>query len=172
MVNLLLTFVVGALVVLVRRWFALSYWPFGVGLLAGMILPELDDFVYIYFLRPYDLTSQRARMMFSHRQWRGALGVLARTSVERERLIFHTALFQIIFLVFGFLVITSTGSLFGRGLVISFLLHLLYSEARELKRTGSLQRWFKDLPLALTYEQFLVYWFLNLAALILLAFLF
>lgn len=55
---------------LVRHYFAstvlqtiLSFWPFWLGALIGTILPDIDHIIYVYFLRPYEVTSQRINYM-------------------------------------------------------------------------------------------------------------
>lgn len=47
---------------------------------------------------------------------------------QEEKSPFHNALFQVVFFVFCFWVLTSTGSLFGKGLVMAMALHLLKDE--------------------------------------------
>ena len=46
------------------------------------------------------------------------------TKKERRDLIFHTVEFQVIFTILTFWVVTSSGSLFARGLVLGYFLSL------------------------------------------------
>lgn len=137
---------------LFKGWMSFAYWPFWAGGIVGNFLPELDHFIYIYFLRPHELTSQRVNYMLNKREVLKSLNLLARTRSERTKLIFHTAGFQLIFLVLTFLVITSSGSLFGRGLVLAFSLHLLIDQVVDLMEIGSLDIWFQELPITLNDE--------------------
>ncbi|MEK7111690.1 MAG: hypothetical protein AAB875_00005, partial [Patescibacteria group bacterium] len=107
-----------------RGYLSLSYWPLWVGALFATLLPDLDHVLYVFFLRPQELTSQRVGYMMGKRDFWGSLELLAETRSERSKLIFHTATFQLIFIVLTFFVLTSSGSLFGRGLVLAFFLHL------------------------------------------------
>lgn len=153
---------------LFKGWFELSYLPFWFGGLLGTLLPDLDHIIYIYFLRPHELTSQRAGDLLSKQEVRKALRLLAITRSQRTKLIFHTTYFQIFFLVFTFLVITSTGSLLGRGLVLAFSLHLLVDQVVDLMETGRLQTWFQELPADFDTTQ--MRWYLIVVLIVLLAF--
>lgn len=131
---------------LARHWLALSYWPFWAGGLIGTLLPDLDHIVYAFFLRPQELNSQRVNYMLGHRQIWETIKFLAETRSERTRLIFHSAVFELVFAVLTFLVVTSSGTHFGRGIVLGFFLHLLIDQAVDITETGGLTNWFKTFP--------------------------
>lgn len=126
----LLVFFVAA--VLVKRIFNLGAIELFLGGLVGLYLPDLDHLIYVYILRPTDLTSQRVRAALAESKFSYALSIICDTHNERGKLIFHTALFQLVFFVLSFLVITSSGSLFGRGLVLAVLVHLLVDQWIEM----------------------------------------
>ncbi|KKU17509.1 MAG: hypothetical protein UX25_C0008G0010 [Candidatus Woesebacteria bacterium GW2011_GWC2_45_9] len=84
--------------------------------------------------------------MLTKRDFWGSLNLLAETRSERTRLIFHTATFQLIFLVLTFFVLTSSGSLMGRGLVLAFFLHLIIDQIVDINETGGLANWFRNFP--------------------------
>lgn len=159
------------LISIVKGWFSLLYWPFWVGGIIGNILVDVDHFIYIYFLRPQELTSRRVGYMFGKRNVRGSLNLLAETRQERKDLIFHTVFFQLIFLVLTFLVVTSTGSILGRGIVLAFSLHLLVDQAIDLMEIGNLNTWLKFLPIRLDEDKHAVYWVGVLLLLLLFGFL-
>jgi hypothetical protein len=123
------------------------------GGILGTLLPDIDHLIYIYFLRPHELTSQRVASMLGKRELMKTLQLLAVTRAERTKLIFHTAYFQLLFLVFAYLVITSSGSILGRGLVLAFSLHLLIDQAVDWMETGGLANWFRQIPVQLEREQ-------------------
>jgi hypothetical protein len=127
----------------------LSNWPFWVGGIVGTLLPDIDHFIYILLLKPQELTSIRAEHMLEKRDVLGTLRFLAETRYERTKIIFHTATFQVIFIVLAFWVLTSSGSIFGRGVVLAFLLHMLVDQAVDLSVTGGLSTWFKNSPIPL-----------------------
>jgi len=133
-------------ITLFKRWFTLEYWPFWAGGLIGTLLPDLDHVIYALYLRPNDLNSQRVNYMIKRREIWETIKFLAETRYERTKLIFHTATFQIIFLVLTFWVISSSGSPFGRGLVLAFALHLSVDQIVDINETGGLANWFRDFP--------------------------
>ena len=156
---------------IVKGWLTFSFWPLWLGGLVGSLLPDADHLIYIYLLRPHELTSQRVNQMLGKRRFSDSLRLLAETRSERTKLIFHTATFQLIFLVLTFLVVTSSASIFGRGLVLAFYLHLLIDQAVDLVETGSLDNWFRELPVTLNSSQIKGYWLIMLFVVIIFGFL-
>jgi len=146
------------LITLVNRFFNLSYWSFWLGGIIGTILPDIDHLIYIYFLQPQDLTSQRANYMLQKREWKKTLGLLYITRSERMGLIFHTVTFQLIFLVLTFWVVSSSASLFGKGLVLAFSLHLLIDQIVDLMELESFANWQKNLPFEIEIDKAKIYW--------------
>ncbi len=55
---------------------------------------------------------------------------------------FKNVLVQAVLVPFGLFVITSSGSLFGVGLILSLFLSMIYRERLEFKETGNLNSWF------------------------------
>ena len=141
-----------------RGYFSFSSWQFWLGGLIGTILPDIDHLLYVFFLRPQELTYQRVGYLVGKKDIWGGLELLAETRSERTKLIFHTATFQLIFLVLTFFVLTSSGSLMGRGLVLAFFLHLTIDQAVDLAATGSLSNWFKNFPIELSLGKQKTYW--------------
>jgi hypothetical protein len=156
---------------LFKGWFSLAYWPLWLGAFVGTLLPDLDHILYVYLLRPQEYVSQRFNHMIGQRDLWGSLSLLAETRNERTKLIFHTALFQIIFLVFAFLVVTSSGSVFGRGIVLAFMLHLIVDEVVDLMETNGLINWFRQTPIVLNKNQANLYLAANSGILLLFGFL-
>lgn len=146
------------LISLARRWFEVDFIPFWLGGVLGAILPDIDHLIYVYFLRPHELTSQRAVRMVSQGRILDTFELLASTRSERTHLIFHTAMFQVTFYVFTFLILTSSGSLFGRGLALSFLLHLLVDQYLDFKYLGSISNWMRNLNVNLDRDGTVFYW--------------
>lgn len=183
-IHLTALFVVFVLIAIFKKWLSLDFWPFWVGGLIGTFLPDVDHLIYVYFLRPHELTSQRTARMFSNKDYWEMVKLLVETRKERNRLIFHSAFFQVIFVVLAFLIITSSGSVFGIGLVLAFYLHLLTDQfidlvviSKESPRVrmdnrlkkdflpeewgedpNPLENWFKGLKLNLSKEKAVFYW--------------
>lgn len=169
--HLSIWFIFFVLVTLVNRFFSLGYWPFWVGGLIGVFLPDLDHLIYVYFVMPHELTSQRVNDLVEKRQiWR-SVQLLYETRSERRGLIFHTIFFQIIFLVLTFWMISSSGSLFGRGLALSFALHLSVDQIMDIRVLGSLDNWHKYLPVYIDPSKAKTYWTITFALLCILGFL-
>lgn len=140
-----------------RGYFNLSFWPFWLGGIVGTLMPDLDHFLYVYLLRPQELTSQRVNYMLGKGEVFKTFDLLAETRYERTKLIFHTIFFQVIFFVLSFLVISSSGSIFGRGLVLAFLLHLSIDQIIDLRETGGFSNWMKDMPIVLDRTRTIYY---------------
>ena len=112
------------------------------GGLVGMFLLEIDHLFYLLLIRPYELTSLRLRRLLDQHRFKEALVLLVDTRQERIKLSFHHALFQVVLLVLALFVLTSTISLFGAGLVMGMILHLLKDELGDLfVREEHLRRW-------------------------------
>ena len=111
---------------IIKKYFDLSYWTFWIGGIVGTILPDTDRALYPYLGLPEPV-------------------------IQKKDLIFHTTFFQIIFLVLTFWMITSSGSFFGRGLVLAFSLHLLVDQAIYLIETKDKVRWLVMFLLLLTF---------------------
>jgi|GEM_PF-633288 len=133
--------------------------PMVIGGLIGMFLPDIDHVIYVLFLRPQELTSQRISQKITSKQLVDAVKLLYSTRDERITLIFHTAFFQALFVVFAFLIVTSSGSTLGKGIVLSFLLHLLVDEIHDLRVKNDISRWFTR-PMALITDPKHQQWFI------------
>jgi len=109
------------------------------GALIGTMILDLDQVLYALLIYP----EQKTRELWQQRRIRALLEYLAETYQERIKLPFHNAVFQVGFLVFSFWVLTSTGGLFGKGLVMAANLHLLKDEFHLLVkgREEQLRRW-------------------------------
>ncbi len=115
------------------RWqWELSLVLLWAGGLAGFFLVDLDHWLYLLVAQPQELTSLRVKKLLMEKKYKEAFVLVSFTTGERVKLSLHNALAQIILLVFGFFVLTSTQNLFGSGLVLGISLHLLQEEMRAL----------------------------------------
>lgn len=128
-----------------------------VGVLVGVFLPDIDHFIYTLFLKPSEITSQRVRSKIASKNFASAINLLFSTRDERKNLIFHNILFQALFVIFSFLMVSSTTSLFGRGVVISFLLSILVDQCLDLYLRVDFARWLRGLPISLTSYKLRLY---------------
>lgn len=144
-----------------QKWLSLDFWPIWIGGIMGTLLPDIDNLISSQFLGNQESFFQNktlsvkakiaesVRLMFSER-------------LESQNLIFHTAQFQLIFVIFTFLLITSSGSLLGIGLVLSFMLHLVIDQIVDLVESKNIDRWFKDFPIFLDAKNKLWYLLANI----------
>ena len=146
------------LISLVRHFLSLSYWPFWLGGAIGTFLPDIDHLIYVLFLSPQELTSQRIGFLWNRKEYKRMIELLYETRSERRGLVFHTIFFQIIFLVLTFWILSSSASLFGKGMVLSFALHLSVDQLVDLTEMKSLSNWTKDLPINLDLKKSKIYW--------------
>lgn len=156
------------LLAILRRYFALIYWPFWLGGLLGIVLPDVDHLIYVYFVKPTDLSSQRINYLVNKNEVVRGVQILYETRGERKNLIFHTIFFQAIFFVLTFWVLSSSASVFGKGLVLSFAMHLSVDQLIDLNDIGSLENWFNFLPFKFDLKQSKNYWMISTALTILL----
>lgn len=157
-VHLLATVVFFIIITILNRFFSLYYWPLWVGGIIGTFLPEIDHLIYVYYLQPNDINSQRFVYLKGQGNLIKAFEILATSRGERTKLIFHTVLFQLIFLVLTYLVVSTSGSLFAVGLVIAFSLHLLVDQFTDLMKLENLNIWFRSVNLEMNKEKSLFYW--------------
>ena len=157
-------------VAIIKHYLAFSYWQFWLGGLIGSFLPDIDHLVYIFFIKPQELTSQRVSFYLGNKEILKSVGVMYDTRSERAGLIFHTVYFQLIFWVLTFLMVTSS-SVFGKGIVLAFALHLIVDQIVDLTELNSFDNWLKDSPIKLDFQKAKIYWAVNTAVLLIFGFL-
>lgn len=129
------------LISIFRGYLSLTYWPFWLGGLIGTILPDVDHLIYVLFLNPHELTSQRVNFLFKKREVLRVVALLYETRNERKNLIFHTFLFQIIFFILTLFIVSSSASLLVRGMVLAFSLHLVVDQLADILEVKNLSNW-------------------------------
>lgn len=145
------------LITLANQLFSLNYWPFWLGGIIGTILPDIDHILYLY-LKPQELTTQRVESLVDKHEVKRVFTLMYETRSERKDLIFHTVFFQVIFLILTFWVLASSGSLFGKGLVLAFSLHLVIDQILDLSEVKSFDNWLKYSPFHLPLDKAKIYW--------------
>jgi len=159
------------LISIAKNTLSVAYWPFWVGGLFGLFLPDIDHLVYVFFLGPQELTSQRINFLLKKKEIGRTLSLLYETRDERRGLIFHTNIFQLIFLILTFLIVTSSTSVFATGLVLSFVLHLSIDQLMDLVDLKNLSNWGKILPFELDLRKSQIYWLVILLLICIMGFL-
>lgn len=110
---------------LFKGWLGFSYWTFWVGGILGSIIPELDQLLYIFFINPQELSSQRVIYLFKNKNFLGAVKLLFETKSERHNLVFHSNIFLAVSGILFVWILTSSGSVLGFGIVLGLSLDLL-----------------------------------------------
>jgi len=154
------------LVTLLRAWFSIDIISMWIGGVVGVMLPDIDSLIYFYYLKPQELTAQRVRSYLKKFELSKAFELLYTTKNERPELLFHSILFQWMFTIFAFYILSSTNNLFGRGLVVGFLLHLLIDQYLDLKAKGSINNWFHNFEFTFTTSQARYYIYFMFAVLL------
>ena len=132
-----------AFVTIFRNHLSLTYWPFWLGGAIGTILPDADHLIYVLFLNPQELTSQRVSFLIKRREISRVISLLYETRKERQNLVFHSFLFQVIFFVFAFFIVSSTSSILVRGIVLAMSLHLAVDQLADYLDMKNLNNWGK-----------------------------
>jgi hypothetical protein len=152
---------------LVKRWFSYSYALVWLGVLFGYYLPFIDHLFYAYILRPDSEVSKNIRNMISIRNLisikkiRGLITYVNETREQREKLIIHTAYFQVVFMILTFYVLSSSGSMFGRGLVYGFSLKLLLGQVLQYLEKKEITNWFTEMPFSMDQHKTKAYLYAN-----------
>ena len=149
------------LVTLFRQLVDIAYLPLWIGGFVGAVLPDIDHLIYVYFLKPQELTSQRVIRMVSKGDLNNTYQLLRSTTDERKKLIFHNALLQVVFVVFAYLVMSSSTNLFGQGMVLGFLIHLAVDQFVDLTKLDTLSGWFSNISFTFDKTGYTLYWLAN-----------
>jgi len=97
----------------------------------GWVIVVVDRLVWIYWTRPQTQLSVQFRYLIGLKKFKQAGRLLANRKQEQTELTFRSAVFQIIWLILALFTITSSPSIFSRGLVLGLGLHLLYDEWKD-----------------------------------------
>ncbi len=146
---------------LLKRWFNPSYIFFWLGGIIGTTLPLADYLIYIYITHPQDSFSQKVSSYLSQKDFNQVFYLISEAKRSLPDLIIHRAFFQVVFVVFSFLIIASSG-LLAKGLVLGFLNHLLIDEVSDFIEKKYFENWFSGFPINLNEGQRKFYLFANL----------
>lgn len=102
------------------------------GVIVGVLLLFIDRIVYTYSY-PGTQIAQQFSWYWQQKKYLSALTLLYDRRLEAERLTFRSSLFIIMWIPLAFFAITSTNSLFGKGVVMGIMLHILNDSWRLQK---------------------------------------
>jgi len=131
--------------------FRLSYFSFSLGFLTSSIKDlvfwftgaiiggyfiKLEQIAYALYIYPQEPLSVQIKSLFKQKQYHQLLKTL-KINVNLQRLAFRSVVFQAIWFVLAFFILTSTSYTFGKTMVIGIGLHLLLDQwADYLKGRG------------------------------------
>jgi hypothetical protein len=115
------------------EWLEIANWIWWVlGVIIGVLILFADRIVYTYSY-PGAQISQQFAWYIKEKKYMSALDLLDVRRLEQERLSFRSSLFMAIWVPLSFFALTSTTSLFGKGVVMGLMLHIL-TDAWRLQR--------------------------------------
>lgn len=104
------------------------------GAAIGVFLLDIDHLFYWWYLHPEKEDSMQAKGIWNQNNLKlkekakKLFELLQKYHVTHNRLMFHSVISQIVLLLLAFYLLTSGGSLFGSGIIMSINLHLLKDE--------------------------------------------
>ena len=107
----------------------LMYVMFGIGCMIGVSVLFVDRIVYTYSY-PQTQIAQQFAWYIKEKRYLTALDLLDARRLEQERLTFRSSLFMAIWVPLAFFALTSTTGLFGKGVVMGLMLHILFDSWR------------------------------------------
>lgn len=139
-----------------------SYWigiaELFAGVLLGVWILFFDRIVYT-FSYPNEQLSQHYVWLWKQKKRREALALLDQRRSEQQKLTFRSGLFMVVWVLLAFFALTSTVVMFGKGVVMGLMLHILYDSWR-LQRMDSSRlntRLFWQIGRQVSYEEQLVF---------------
>lgn len=125
----------GVVVLLIHAGWSnpLSWAMWMLGVIVGVIVLFADRIVYTYSY-PGTQISQQFSWYIKEKKYLSALELLDSRRTEQERLTFRSSLFMAIWVPLSFFALTSTTGLFGKGVVMGLMLHILADSWRLQKR--------------------------------------
>ena len=132
--HLPLALIYGVIVFVVRAgWNSPLEWIwFVLGVVVGVLVLFADRIVYTYSY-PSAQISQQFAWYIKAKKYLSAFELLDVRRLEQERLTFRSSLFMVIWVPLAFFALTSTAGLFGKGVVMGLMLHIL-SDAWRLQQ--------------------------------------
>lgn len=115
---------------------------FWVGGVIGMGLLGIDRVIHVYVMRPHEQLSQQIQNMIRKKQWKESLETLLVRRAEQYNLAFRNGVFGLVYIPVLFFAITSSAGLFGKGVAVGVMVHLLYDAWRDqLTKPEHLNKW-------------------------------
>lgn len=102
------------------------------GVVIGVLILFVDRVAYTYAY-PQEQLSQQFTWYVKQKRYLTAIELLDSRRLEQEKLTFRSSLFMVLWVPLTFFVLTSTPNLFGKGVVMGIMLHVLVDAWRLAK---------------------------------------
>ncbi|MBI3980567.1 hypothetical protein HY345_01055 [Candidatus Microgenomates bacterium] len=156
--HLLYGILLGLIVAAARFKLDISLITFFLGALIGSQLLLTDYLFQVFLVQPDLEVAKDAKKLVREGKYLDGLKLVYQRRSEISNLTFHTILFQVVFYVFSFFVVTSSYSAFGKGVVLAALLYLLKEQIKEINAQKELNRqWFQRININLTPKEQKIY---------------
>jgi len=130
---------------LIHWYLRLDLFLLWTGVFLGTLIWQTDHLFYIWLKAPHEYTSLRFIRYLQNRKFREAFQLLVETKDERPRTLFCSVLFQGFLFLVAFFVLTSSGSVLGKGLVLGLILQPFVLQGRQFLQKGEISSWFWQL---------------------------
>lgn len=139
---LIIIFVITSIYWIVNKnvWYEFFYLLFG--LIIGSFLLDFDHLIYWLYFNPKIEESRLAQIAFKKRDFKSLIKLLEVTHHKHTSLIFHHFFFQVVLAAISVFIFTSSGNVFGMGIMLALNVHLLVDEIVDYRRDPHhLQDW-------------------------------
>jgi hypothetical protein len=115
---------------------------FLVGVHAGFAVFFFDRFLHVFFVDPDAEFSTLVKGEWRQKRYQGALRLIAKGRDLQKKLTTRSVFFLLVYVPVALLVLTSTGSYFGMGMILGLGLHYCYDFLRYRRDLSSFEQHF------------------------------
>jgi len=115
---------------------------FLVGAFFGTFFLDLDYFLFAYITEPDHYFSKELKKLIGRKNIPDIVSYVDTHKAEMGDSVLHSALFQGILVILSFYVVSSTGNIFMKALVMTAMLQSFYRQFKEYEKKGNLDDWF------------------------------
>lgn len=148
----------------------LNAFYFAVGAILGTFFLDLDYFLFAYITEPEHYFSKQLQKLISEKNISNVLNYIQTHKGEMGNLVLHSALFQGVLAALSFYVVSSSGNIFVKALVMTALLQSFYRQWVDYEKEKNLNDWFWVLS-EKPGKNFLIWYFVIVGAIFLYSFL-
>lgn len=113
---------------------------FWLGTVVGVLILYLDPLAAAFLTSPQLPFSQKIKQMMKEKRYKEVTCEVILYHPLQEQPLAHSALFQTVLVLVSFYLVTSSGSLFGAGLVLGMVLHLVRDDLKLWKNPDKLKK--------------------------------